>query len=54
MLSYGEDLISKANAGHGCCRSLGNEADKDALVNGKEADTTLSLGILAQRYLTYT
>ena len=53
-VTYCEDLVSKANTGHGSWGSLGHKHHKYTLALGKEADATLSLLILTDSHLTHT
>ena len=54
LVTYGEDLVSKANASHGSWGSLGHKHNKHSLALGKEADTTLALLVLTDSHLTHT
>ena len=49
--THSEDLVSESHASHGGRGSLGNEADKHALVGVEEAHATLALAVLTQHGL---
>ena len=53
-MTYGENLVSKANASHGSWGSLGHKHNKYSLALGEEADATLALLVLTDSHLTHT